>query len=128
MNPITQDWIDKAEEDWLVALTLMRRRKQPAFNAVCFHTQQAAEKYLKARLCEAGLQFKRTHDLEALLQLVLPIEPTWHVLLVDLQFLSDFAVDYRYPGANAIKTDAQDAVKSCRRVRKVIRGSFGLSF
>lgn len=92
----------------------------------CFATQQCAEKYLKARLVEAGISFKKTHDLEALLNLVLPIEPAWNALLYDLQNLNEYAVEFRYPGKSATKVDAQDAIKSCRRVRKVIRTAFGL--
>ena len=118
--------IAKAEEDWDVAQSLARKRKRPAYNAVCFFAQQCAEKYLKARLEEAALSFKRTHDLEALLKLILPTEPTWNVLLPDAQFLSDFAVDYRYPGASATRTDAAQAIKSSRRIRKMIRPSLGL--
>lgn len=126
MRPNTQPWGDKAEEDWDVAQSLARKRKRPAYNAVCFFAQQCAEKYLKARLEEASISFKRTHDLEALLKLALPIEPTWNVLLPDAQFLSDFAVDYRYPGASATKTDAVQAIKSSRNMRKMIRPSLGL--
>lgn len=48
MKPITREWVNKAEEDWEAARTLARKRKNPAHNAVCFHAQQSAEKYLKA--------------------------------------------------------------------------------
>jgi HEPN domain-containing protein len=41
----------------------------------CFHCQQSAEKYLKARLEEAGIMSPRTHDLKNLLPLLLPVEP-----------------------------------------------------
>jgi HEPN domain-containing protein len=118
MKPNTQPWVDKAEEDWDVAQSLARKRKRPAFNAVCFFAQQCAEKYLKARLEEAGIPCKRTHDLEVLLKLALPLEPTRNVLLADAQ--------YRYQGASATKADAVQAIKSCRRLRKMIRPSFGL--
>ena len=50
MKTITQEWADKAEEDWEAALDLARRRKKPTNNAVCFQAQQCAEKYLKAWL------------------------------------------------------------------------------
>ncbi|MCG3160081.1 MAG: hypothetical protein JMDDDDMK_01114 [Acidobacteria bacterium] len=126
MKPITREWVNKAEEDWEAARTLARKRKNPAHNAVCFHAQQSAEKYLKARLEEANIQIVKTHDLEALLYLALPVESGWNVLLAELKFLSDFAVDYRYPGAAATKADAQEAIRACRHVRKVIRTSFGL--
>jgi HEPN domain-containing protein len=119
--------MDKAEDDWLSGLQISRARKHHNYNLVCWLTQQCAEKYLKARLGEAGILFKKTHDLVKLLHLVIAVEPTWNVLQVDLSFLSAFAVDYRYPGNNASKQTARDAIKSCRNVRAVIRSAFGLS-
>jgi len=92
----------------------------------CFAAQQCAEKYLKARLQEAGVNFKKTHDLEGLLMLILPIEPLWKVLSSDLKYLNDFAVDFRYPGAVATKLQAKNAIKSCRHARQVARTVFGL--
>ena len=50
MSPLTQEWVEKAEEDFRVATREYRARKHPAYNAACFHAQQCAEKYLKARL------------------------------------------------------------------------------
>jgi hypothetical protein len=43
-----------------------------------------------------------------------------------LNALSVFAVDFRYPGKSAVKSDAQQAIKDCRAVRQVIRAAFGL--
>jgi HEPN domain-containing protein len=127
MKPITREWINKAEGDWGSAQRDYRARKDPNYDGACFHAQQCAEKYLKARLVEAGLRFGRTHDLEALLRLVLPVEPAWNAFSTDLDFLNDFAVDYRYPGVSATKGTAKDAVASCRRVRRMIRIAFGLA-
>jgi HEPN domain-containing protein len=58
-----QEWIRKAEEDYTVATTLARKRKQPTPSAVCFHCQQCAEKYLKAFLVQNAIVFRRIHDL-----------------------------------------------------------------
>ncbi len=127
MKPITQEWIDKAEGDWQAALLLSRARKYPNYDAACFHTQQSAEKYFKARLEEAGINFAKTHNLLQLLALVLPIEPSWLALQPALIALNIFSVDFRYPGMNAAKADAKDAVNHCRAVRQTIRLSFGLS-
>ncbi len=126
MKPSTQEWIDKAEGDFVTAQMSYRARKQPNYDAACYHAQQCAEKYLKARLEEAGLVIPRTHNLYALLTLVSPLEPTWQSLSTDLNVLNAFAVAYRYPGVTAIKLDAQDAVKRCRKIRRIIRSSFGL--
>ena len=126
MKPITLEWVDKAEGDYIVAQREARARKQPVYDAVCFHTQQCAEKYLKARLVEAEIAFSKTHNLLALLALVLPVEPTWRALQTHLSALNVYAVDYRYPGGLATKADAFDALKSCREVRRIIRQVFGL--
>ena len=47
MKKITQEWIAKAEEDYLVA-TRELKADPPALDAVCFHAQQCIEKYMKA--------------------------------------------------------------------------------
>lgn len=126
MKPTTLEWIDKAEDDYVVAEREFRARKNPVYDAACFHTQQCAEKYLKARLVEAGVAFSKTHNLLTLLGLALPVEPGWVVLQTRLTALNVFAIDYRYPGSSAAKADASDAMKNCREVRRVIRQSFGL--
>lgn len=77
MRPSTREWVAKAEEDYLAAFDLARRRKRPLWSGVCFHAQQSAEKYLKARLEEAGLTVPRTHDLDVILNQILPVEPLW---------------------------------------------------
>jgi HEPN domain-containing protein len=127
MKRTTLEWISKAEDDWNVAQMSYRARKHPSYDATVFHSQQCTEKYLKARLEEAGIGFLRTHDLLVLHQLVLTAEPSWTVLQSFLILLNPFAVVYRYPGVSATKPDAKDALKSCREVRRVIRRSFGLA-
>jgi HEPN domain-containing protein len=126
MKALTQEWLDKAEGDWNAALLLFRARKSPNYDAACFHTQQCAEKYLKARLEEAGINFSKTHNLPQLLSLILPIEPTWLILQPALLALNIFSVDFRYPGMSAVRADAKDAVNHCRSMRHVIRLAFGL--
>lgn len=126
MKPITLEWIEKAEGDYIAAQREARARKQPVFDVACFHAQQCAEKYLKAKLVETGLAFGKTHNLIALLSLILPSEPTWRSLQSALNALNVYAVDYRYPGYSATKAEAHSALKNCRDVRRVIRQAFGL--
>lgn len=126
MTPLTLEWVEKAEEDFHVLQRERRARKYPSHNAACFHAQQCAEKYIKARLQEASTPFPRTHSLPALLQLVLPVEPLWTTLSPALNNLNVYGVNFRYPGANACKADARQALKDCRAVRKAARFSLGL--
>jgi HEPN domain-containing protein len=77
MNPLMQEWVSKAEGDFASAGRELRARKDPNYDSACFHAQQCAEKYFKAKLTEADITFRRSHDLIMLLNLVLPIEPGW---------------------------------------------------
>ena len=126
MKPATREWVRCAEEDFDVAAALMRRRTKTAANSIGFHCQQCVEKYLKARLEEAGLVAPRTHDLVALLQLLLPIEPLWASFASALRGLNDYAVRFRYPGHVATRADARTALKLCRSIRIDVRLSLGL--
>ena len=47
MNPLTFEWIEKAEGDLVTTLRELRARRSPNYDASCFHAQQMAEKYLK---------------------------------------------------------------------------------
>jgi HEPN domain-containing protein len=126
MKPLTREWADKAEGDFLVATQIMRRSKQRVFDAACFHCQQTVEKYLKARLVEAGHPFPKTHDLEVLLDLLLQVEPLWLAYKPAAKNLTDFAVNFRYPGDNATLAEAKLALKHCRSLRAEVRRSLGL--
>ncbi len=126
MKPATREWVRCAEEDFDVAATLMRRRTKTAANSIGFHCQQCVEKYLKARLEEAGLNAPRTHDLVVLLQLLLPVEPLWASFAPALRRLNDYAVKFRYPGHVTTRADARQALKACRSLRSDVRLSLGL--
>jgi HEPN domain-containing protein len=127
MNPLTVEWIDKAEGDFTTALRELRARKSPNYDASCFHAQQCIEKYLKARLQESGIAFSKTHNLTVLLDLLLPVEPTYDTFRQKLLALTAFAVAYRYPGASADKDTAREALKFCKEVRQEIRLSLSLN-
>jgi HEPN domain-containing protein len=126
MKTSTREWVVKAEEDFAAVTALARPRKKPLWAPVCFHAQQCAEKYLKARLNEASVQFHKTHDLEALLNQTLTIEPLWAAFRPELKRLSDAAVVPRYPGGVFTKTEAQRALRTCKAFRKEARLSLGL--
>ena len=125
MKPIATEWITKAEGDFAMVERECRARKNPNYDGACFHAQQCAEKYLKARLCEANRSFAKIHDLVTLLEQVLDLEPMWETFREDMAYLSDFAVAFRYPGESADKASALDARQRCRRFRKAARHAMG---
>jgi HEPN domain-containing protein len=125
MKRLTAEWVRKAEADRAAAEKLAKIR--PRLNdPVCFHCQQTAEKYLKALMQEFGLTVPRTHDLEQLLDLLVPHDSTLRVRRRGLSRLTEYAGDYRYPGAHATSRQTQSALRVARHVREVIREHLGL--
>lgn len=98
----------------------------PEFDGICFHCQQAAEKFLKALLQELGLAIPRTHALEDLLTLLTPYHPDLRPLLRGLLFLTSFAVEIRYPGKNATKRQARAALRWAEKVATATRWLLGI--
>jgi len=125
MSPLTLEWIDKAEGDFATLGREIRARISPNYDAACFHAQQCIEKYLKARLQEEVIPFGRTHNLGTLLDLIIPVEPTWEILRPSLILLTSYAVDMRYPGNSVGKPEAKEAYKKCVEIRATIRVSLG---
>ena len=127
MNGIVAECIEKAEGDYRTAEREMRVRKAPNYDAVCFHAQQCAEKYLKAFLAHHQLPFRLIHDLEVLLEPIIPAHPDFEMIRDLLLLLNDYAVDIRYPGEMATKGEARATVKAMRTVRAFVRLKLGLS-
>src|SRR4051794_35221644 len=126
MRPMTREWVAKAESDFDGACEALRSRKKSRRDRGCFFSQQCIEKYLKARLTEAGLPFPRPHELTVLLQLCIPVEPLWAVFDRPMAAMSQFGVLVRYPGVWATLSEAQHGIQTCRRFRAVARQSLGL--
>jgi HEPN domain-containing protein len=126
MKPITSEWVEKAENDWGSLHREIRARKHPNYDAACFFAEQCVEKYIKARLVEADIYFKKVHDLTYLLELVKPVGPMWPPYEEELRILTDYAVEFRYPGATADLETAKLALKFCKSFRTTARFSLGL--
>ncbi len=120
MKRATREWVDKAEGDYAVAGRELAA-PSPVFDAVCFHAQQCAEKYLKALLQERGVDFPHTHDLVALAARAEGVVGALASLRDELALLTTFAVAARYPGASTNGADAEAAMEAAGRIRGVLR-------
>lgn len=98
MKEETKLWFDKAEMDFKVAGFLLEKNEN-LYSIICFHCQQASEKYLKAFLVDNEIEFIRTHDLVLLLEkYIIPLEPEFEQFLLIGANLTEFAITTRYPG------------------------------
>jgi HEPN domain-containing protein len=126
MNPLTIEWIQKAEDDFTVAQRELRARKSPVYDAVCFHSQQCVEKYLKAYLQNKGHPVPKTHQLADLLKLCKNIEASFELTIIDINTIEPYSVNIRYPGIRASKEDARIVYKATQRVRQIVRQQLGV--
>jgi len=55
-DDLVRGWLEKARRDLATAQSQLRVAEPPA-DIICFHAQQAAEKYLKAYLVWRGIEF-----------------------------------------------------------------------
>ncbi len=115
-------WTAKAESDLKAAHLLLQVEDAP-FDVICFHAQQAAEKYLKAALTCHSVPFPKTHDLESLLRLF-PATSSARSELTDLSELTDAAVSVRYPGylEEYDRDTAESLVQQALQVKTVVVG------
>jgi HEPN domain-containing protein len=126
MNPAVAEWVSKAEGDFVTAGRELRARKSPNYDAVCFHCQQCAEKYLKAVLQANNVRIPKIHYLLEILALILKFDTSYEFLRTDLETLEDYAVHFRYPGEFAEKDQAQAAYQAAKVVREFVRQKLGI--
>lgn len=122
MNEILAEWVSKAEGDYSTAQRELKVRRKPNYDAVCFHAQQCAEKYLKAFLVLREIEPPKTHNLIELLKLCSAQDGSFELIHPVLDSLMTYAVDIRYPGESSTKDEARDAVKAMKQVREFVQG------
>ncbi len=91
-----EDWLRHARSD--LALAQQRSAPEILLTMLCFHTQQATEKGIKAVLVQQGLVFPYTHDLARLITLVKDARLPWPEEFDVAAYLTEYAVGSRYPG------------------------------
>ena len=121
-NKIFREWLIKAEEDFGFARIGLRETKYYA--QICFHFNQAAEKYLKAFIIANHLQFRSVHNLIELLTICKDKNHKIEELEEACRYLNPFYIDTRYPvhwPTHYDKETAVNAMKSAKKIRDWIK-------
>lgn len=101
-----QAWLEKATED-LAAARVLERHAPHLDTVVGFHCQQAMEKSFKAVLVAMEMDTPKTHDLDALLALLITRLPELEALKDAASYLNGFSVIPRYPTFQACSGDPE---------------------
>ena len=119
------EWVNYAEEDLIMAKSALKRSK-PLTTAACFHSQQCAEKYLKAILVARDIEFPKTHDLLILNTLCANAGIITGFTITNLGRLSGYAVHTRYPGNQPTPEESREALEIAGTIRQFARIFLGL--
>jgi len=112
-------WVLKAESDLkIVKHELKLDENEIVKDISCYHCQQAVEKFLKAFLLFHKIEFPRTHNLEYLLELCIEIDKDFKN--IDVEGLTDYAVNIRYPDMEYYEPEIKD-IKNYYQIADRIR-------
>jgi HEPN domain-containing protein len=117
-------WLRQAAKDRNAAGVLIG----PEPSRSVFHSQQAAEKAVKAFLTFHQIPFRKTHNLTDLGSQCAAVDPSLEPILRDVADLTDYASAFRYPDA-PYEPDADEAAgalatatRLCAEIRRRLEG------
>jgi HEPN domain-containing protein len=121
-DDVVLKWILKAENDLKTAFDEVSSY-EPAYDMVCFHLQQCAEKYLKAYLIFHNQEITKTHNISFLLNQCLRIESGFEQFIGEqTDRLTYYAVEARYPDDFYMPTheESQQALEIVESLKQFI--------
>jgi len=104
MREALKKWFKKAESDIKICIHEMQH-EDPVTDVICFHAQQAVEKYLKAYLIHNDKEILKTHDLSKLIFECSQVNHEFQQLFDNkIDILTRYAISIRYPDEFYIPT------------------------
>ncbi len=116
-----REWLERAADDLREAEHDLTAAP-PLLRGAVFHSQQAAEKALKAFLAAHERPFPRTHDLDELGIAVVALDSTLAAVVDREKDLTPYAWRFRYPGAPLAPSEdeTREALALTREVYEAI--------
>ncbi|NLY76066.1 MAG: HEPN domain-containing protein [Firmicutes bacterium] len=120
MKELVNNWFIKADNDLKTAEFGMTA-EEPITDTICFHCQQAVEKYLKAFIVYKGQIPGKTHNIAVLLRKCAQLDNSF-LELSGIDHLTDYAVTLRYADGFYIPPveEAEAALEDAQRVKEFV--------
>lgn len=116
LKEIIRKWHIKAEND-IATIENLFKSDNVITDSICFHAQQAVEKYLKSYLVSVQSPFKNTHNITSILKYCSTVDNDFQNLEY-IVFLNSYAVELRYPDDFYIP-DINEAIEAYETALKV---------
>ncbi|MBU1121227.1 MAG: HEPN domain-containing protein [Candidatus Omnitrophica bacterium] len=126
-DELIREWIKRAEKDLLTVIHELSFNKDAVTESICFHCQQAVEKFIKAYMVFLDIEIRKTHEIGELITLCEEKDSSLVSLKETADKLTDYAVEIRYPQAPDIPSikDAQEAFEIAKSVKKFVIDKIG---
>jgi HEPN domain-containing protein/predicted nucleotidyltransferase len=113
-----KDWLERIEQDLRVIELNLNAGESAAWGAAGFHAQQAAEKFLKLLLVQAGVHPERTHKMEKLVADVRATGYDFPTFGAECKLLNPYAVAIRYPEQLTIPNEdgGREVIAAAKRI------------
>ncbi|HBB36827.1 MAG: HEPN domain protein [Candidatus Moranbacteria bacterium GW2011_GWC1_45_18] len=118
LTDYVKNWLARADED-IKTIELLLKEDKGHPNPVCFHAQQAGEKYLKGFLAYHDLHVRKIHDLEVLLKDSVSVDESFAELMPQVKLLNQFYTESRYPDdyVEFSLQDAKDGYEAAKEIK-----------
>jgi HEPN domain-containing protein len=122
-DELITNWLKKANRD-LIAAQHELTFPFPITESVCFHSQQAVEKFIKAYLVYQGVSFTKTHEIGELITKAELLDNEISKLKEEADTLTDYATTVRYPEELLEPSidDSREALRIAEMVKIYILG------
>ncbi|KAF0134419.1 MAG: HEPN domain-containing protein [Candidatus Saganbacteria bacterium] len=113
------EWFAKGDND-LKAARLILNDHNPPTDTICYHCQQAVEKYLKGLLTLHKIEFLKTHDLDYLYKLIIKVVDI-NAIKEEILSLSKYAIEARYPADVPIVYSIEEAKSALEKAANILK-------
>lgn len=125
---LTKEWIRKAESDLKnIANNLRLPPEEIPTDTLCFHAQQASEKYLKAYLTYHSKEYPFTHNIAGLITVCSELDREFSVLSGEAETLTPYSVNIRYPESSSVPSfnEAKEAYEIALKIKEFVLEKIG---
>lgn len=112
------EWFRMAQKDIRSARILFQYDADNEI--ICFHCQQAIEKYLKGYLVFINGELQEGHSLIKLCKKAMLSEQSFGELLKDMAYVNTFYLETRYPAVDPLLVSTDDAEECLKIADKVL--------
>jgi HEPN domain-containing protein len=122
-NENVREWLRLADDD-LYSAKILNEAIRSHYEIICYHCDQATEKYLKGYLTFRGIILKKTHDLVLWYNLCIEKDTEFQNIKTVCEFLNRFVNDIRYPHKYEVNENdvnfSISAVEDVKRLKPII--------